>query len=196
MQRKLLMTHHTIPVYTISLPEYTVDKEPDYQAIGSKLDHLLHTHFPNRWLALRAIGLRDHPGRSLEELVSIILTTGTDRYDPNRLGVHADYYRNFTIDLHASPCFFTEQAPIGDSGMADAISHFYGGTMADRGYPIRLDLLMLYDLDQLAPVAIKWTPEGPQPSDVPPPPTESFEFTFRYPDRKQQALVGIVKILR
>ena len=67
--------------------------------------------------------------------------------------------------------------------MADTLIHFYEGTLADRGYSIRLDILMLYDLDQLQPL-----------NDCVP--EECYEFAFKHPDRKQEALLGVVKILR
>lgn len=67
--------------------------------------------------------------------------------------------------------------------MAETLLLFYEGTLADRGYSIRLDILMLYDLDQLQPVD-----DGL--------PEESYEFMFKYPDRKQEALLGVIKIFR
>jgi len=67
--------------------------------------------------------------------------------------------------------------------MADMVLHFYEGTLADRGYSIRLDILMLYDLDQLQPVYDQV-------------PEESYEFAFKHPERKHEALVGLIKILR
>ncbi len=76
----------SIPVYTISLPEYKIEPQTDWLAVGRKLDSLITTHFEGKWLAIRAIGLIDHPGRSLDDLVSTILELGTDKYDPQRRG--------------------------------------------------------------------------------------------------------------
>ena len=133
-----------------------------------------------------------------------IAEIGTDHYDPRRKGVHSAMYRDFTIHLHATACLVTDEglrsphyegrAP--GSMMGAFVSDFYGGTLYDRGYAVRLDLLMLYDLDALDPVPIRWTPEGPVPSTEPASPTESSAFTFKQPDQKQKALLGIVKILR
>src|SRR5689334_14197600 len=103
------MMRNTIPVYTISLPEYTVESEPDYRAVGGKLDRLIEARFPGEWMALRGIGLVDHPDRSLDDLVATILETGTDQYDPRRKGVHDEMYRGFTIHLHATPCRVTAE---------------------------------------------------------------------------------------
>ena len=52
----------SIPIYTISLPEYTAEEEPDYPAVGRKLDQVIETHFPDKKMAIRGISLVDHPG--------------------------------------------------------------------------------------------------------------------------------------
>src|ERR1051326_346508 len=94
---------HSIPIYTISLPEYTVEREPDGLSIGQKLDRLIETHFAGNRVAIRGIGLVDHPGWSLDDLVATIQKLGTDRYDPDREAVHGDFGTGVPIDLHAGP---------------------------------------------------------------------------------------------
>ncbi len=178
---------HSVPVYTIALPEYKIEPDTDWPAVGRKLDNLLMTHFQGRRLAIRSIGLVDHPGLSLDDLVSTILQLGTDRYDPQRNGRY--YSRDAKDDIWAGACLVTEEGLKSDeehlegSLMAEVTHLFYEGTLADRGYSVRLDVVMLYDLDQLQPL-----------NDSPP--EECYEFTFKYPDRKQEALLGIIKILR
>ena len=196
-----------IPVYTIALPEYTIEQEPDWLPIGRKLDQLIESHLPGKRLAIRGIGLVDHPGWSLDDLVSTILKLGTDRYDPKREAVHGDFGTGVRIDLHAGPCIVSKglrslrkkEQPLLDhpdySEMGRLVRLFYEGARADRGYSIRLDILMIYDLDQLQPAPIQWTPEGPVPGP-PPPPEDCSEFTFKHPDQKQKALLGVIKILR
>jgi hypothetical protein len=97
-----------IPVYTIALPEYTIEQEPDWLPIGRKLDQLIESHFPGKRIAIRGIGLVDHPGWSLDDLVSRILKLGTDRYDPQREAVHGDFGTGVPIDLHAGPCVVSQ----------------------------------------------------------------------------------------
>lgn len=70
-------------IITVSIPEYTVDAQPDYDAIGSRIDKVLRENFEGTYL-LRVLSMIDHPKYSLDELVDIILKTGTDKYDPNR----------------------------------------------------------------------------------------------------------------
>jgi hypothetical protein len=195
------------PVYTIALPEYTIEQEQDWLAIGRKLDWIIEAHYQGKRIAIRGIGLIDHPGRSLDDLVATILALGTDRYDPDREAVHGDFGTGVRIDLHAGPHIVTdrlrslrpkdreEAAQPGYSAMGKLVSLFYGGALADRGYSIRLDVILIYDLDQLQPCPIQWTSEGPMPGP-PPPPEASCEFTFKHPDQKQQALLGVIKITR
>lgn len=201
------MLNDVVPVYTIALPEYTIEQEPDWLPIGRKLDQLIETHFQGKRLAIRGIGLVDHPGWSLYDLISTILALGTDRYDPTRRAVHGDFGTGVPIDLHVGPHIVSgrlrslrrkdqEAASRPDySAMGEVVGLFYEGAVADRGYPIRLDILTIYDLDQLQPVPIQWTPVGPVPGR-PLPPEDSSEVTFKHPDHKQKALLGVIKILR
>src|SRR5262249_23540759 len=95
---------HPISVLEIALPEYEAAPETDWAAVGRKLDGLIAARFPGRRIAIRGSGLVDHPDKPVDSLAAAILEAGTDRYDPQRRGVHEDYYRHFTIDLFAEPC--------------------------------------------------------------------------------------------
>jgi hypothetical protein len=180
-----------LPVYTISLPEYKSERQTDWLSVGRKLDRLIITHFEGKRLGIRCIGLVDHPDRTLEELVSVILELGTDKYDPHREGLY--YSCEEVSHIWAGPCLVTQEGltsqvlPLSEelegSFMAEVTLLFYEGALADRGYSVRVDVVMLYDLDQLQPVNAH-------------PPDECYEFAFKYPDRKQEALLGVIKILR
>jgi hypothetical protein len=145
------------------------------------------THFQGRRLAIRCIGLVDHPDRTLESLVSTILESGTDKYDPHREGLY--YTSDEVSHIFATSCLVTEEGlksheeHLEGSLMAEITLLFYEGARADRGYSVRLDVLMLYDLDQMQPVNDHI-------------PEECYEFSFKHPDRKQEALLGLIKILR
>ncbi len=56
---------------------------------------------------------------------------------------------------------------------------FYDSARAERGYPLRIDLLLAYDLEQLRAV----------------PEQASMSFAFRDPTRKRDALLAIVNVL-
>ncbi len=79
--------------------------------------------------------------------------------------------------------------------MGEVVDLFYGGTLADRGYAIRLDIIMIYDLNQLEPCPIQWT-SGRANRGPAPPPEENCAFNFKHPERKPEALLAIIKILR
>jgi hypothetical protein len=66
--------------------------------------------------------------------------------------------------------------------MAEFVEIFYDGALIDRGYSVRLDLLMIYDLDALEPV-------GALPLE------ECCEYSFMDLTDKRNALLGIIKIL-
>ena len=117
----------SIPVHTISLPEYRVEHKPNYQVVGRKLDAIVQKHFAAKNIAIRAISLADHPALSRHELVSLITELGTDKYDPQRKGVLHDFYAPFQIDLHALPCTVLENALVsshckGSSVMGECVA--------------------------------------------------------------------------
>jgi hypothetical protein len=66
-------------VLTTSLPGYKPNQKPDCLKIGSKLDSLLKKKFYGKSIIIRCIGMRDHPGKTLDELADIVLKTGTDK---------------------------------------------------------------------------------------------------------------------
>jgi hypothetical protein len=192
-----------ISIHSVSIPEYTAEEKPDYSAVGRKLDPVIETHFPDRKMAIRCISLIDHPGLSLETLVATILELGSDWYDPEREGVNypasATVHHIFTTECIVvsgklqSPRYHGDHCPCG-SVLGPIVSDFYGGTILERGFPLRLDLLLICDLDHLE---MAGTPNDRglgenSPGGLP----DCGYYRFRYPDRKPEALLGIVKILR
>ena len=180
------MTNRVVPVYSIALPEYTVEKQPNYALVGRALDQVIEMHFAGKEIVLRAVGLVDHPGLSLEELLAMIQVHGTDRYDPNKEGLHYGPQIPGNVTLHALKCRVTdrlrsphyegERCPSG-SVMGEVVDNFYGGARLDRGYSVRLDVLMVYSLDQMEMLGTCY-------------------YRFRDPARKQDAMLGLVAILR
>lgn len=182
---------------SVSVPEYTVKKKPDYLAIGAKLDKVIESNFKGRSIAVRGVGMIDHPGLKLDDFISNILKLGTDKYDLQRKGVSHEEFEPYSPDMHALPCTVTDSGLVSDlckelpSVMAEVIKDFYEGARIDRGYPVRLDLLLIYDL-ALLERASKLDETKPRTS----PHLEPYLFRFKGPARKLEALLGIVKILR
>ena len=61
--------------------------------------------------------------------------------------------------------------------MGAVVRDFYEGARLDRGYSVRLDVLMLYDLDLMEML-------------------DECYYKFRDPARKQDAMLGLIAIQR
>lgn len=169
-------------IIEINIPEYAVDKEPDYRSIGKLLDNILKQHFLEKSVLVRGIASSEHSGKSLEELIEIINLKGTDRYDPNQAGDRYDNMENKHIDLFAFPANVTQSADI----CHQIIYGFYYSSISVHGRPMRIDVVTIYDANQMTQVIHKY--EGRND-------TKDDGFVFKYPKDKQSALIGIIKIL-
>jgi len=172
-----------IPIYTINLTEYQVTTKPDYKAIGVFVDNELKKHFMGQMVGLRALGSQEHPGKSIDDLVEIIKRDGTDRYDSERNGDRYDNIENKHIDL-----FLLRRKISAKSKIFWQLAwSFYESPLKLRGTSVRVDLLVIYDLAKLKAVRTTHTHEGY-------PVTKRDGFVFREPDKKNEAVLGIVKI--
>jgi hypothetical protein len=187
-----------VTVVTLALPTYTVTEPPDAEA----LDDLLCKTFGQdgeREIGLRSVSLIDHPTHTHDSLGDVIMATGTDRYDPQRKGPLHEAYDPYGVELHVVPCMVSATSlrssmcdgrtfyGTTESVMAEAVSDFYVGPPVDRGgVPLRIDLVTVYDLALLDGIRIPFHGD-----EIPP----LSACRFRYPDRRRQAVVGLVKIL-
>jgi len=145
-------------------------------------------------LAIRALSLTDHPQLSLEQFVAMILQIGTDKYDPQRKSIFNEFDAYYP-DMHDGRCLVRNGrlvlGPGESSEGADIIRTFYENAPKDRGYPLRIDVLTVYDFHQLTS-ATKDDPNAPGVS----PRLERLLFRFKDPGNKVQALLGVIQILR
>ncbi len=187
----------TIKVVTISVPEYTVDTKPDYFLIGNKVDKAIEDNFENGKYIYRALGIDDHPHMTLDKLVSVILKLGTDKYDPGRKSVCHEQYSVYDYDVQAGSFEIrnskivilpTDNYP---TLFGDTIYDFYENAPQDRGCPVRVDLLVLYDLDKLEPAKLM----NPDTMRVDPR-LEKYLYKFKDRENKRDAFLGIIEILR
>ena len=174
---------------TISIPEYTIDKQPDYIAVGSKIDKVAIENFDGRFL-VRELSIIDHPQYNLDKLVSVILKTGTDKYDPNRKGVAHEEFEPYKPDLQAGEVIVKGGKIVGESFSED-IRRFYENTLLDRGYRLRIDLIVLYDPKQMVQAE---KVDHAKPSTQPH--LERYLWRFKDSENKPNAVVGIIKILK
>jgi hypothetical protein len=186
-----------VKVIAVSVPEYNVGSRPDYLKIGRKVDAEIVKYFKDGKYIYRAVGINDHHGGILEQMVQTILETGTDRYDPNPKSVCHEQFCVYDYDIHAGSFEIKESkiviAPTDKipSLFGDTIYDFYENAPLDRGYPVRIDLLLLYDPDKMELAGLK-KPDSPRVS----PDLEKYLYRFKDRKNQQKALLGIVKILR
>lgn len=170
-----------VRILQVSLPQYTVNPEPDHKAIGKLVDDELRTHFMGQTVVVRGISSDAHPGKSIDELVEIIGRDGTDRYDPTRVGDRYENIQRRHIDLFA----FRRKVTPSMQLFKDMSWGFYHGGISIHGAPIRIDILIVYDAARLKRVTHQY--EGR--TDV-----KRDGFVFTDPERKREALLGILCI--
>lgn len=187
----------------LGLPAYDLNKEPDFNVIGLQIEAKIGESFPKQCLGMRGISLADHPGKSAEDMQYLILKHGTDRYDPNRKGVHHEMDEKFGIELHIVPIkydgeflcpHYQGKAREGLSVIGSFLEDFYLGAKIDRGYPLRIDLLLFYELDKLEVVQMKWLKGRAVHTKLYLAPRDSSCFRFKEPEKKQEALVGLIHL--
>jgi len=186
----------TTKVIEVHLPEYHIKKKPDYDKLGKKVDKVIEKSFPNGKYILRALGSDDHPNLSLNKLADIVLKTGTDRYDPNRKGVCHDEFSGYDYNIQAGTFEIKNNKLIVEGNnyptiFGDIIYHFYEHTPLDRGYAIRIDLLLIYNPKQLTK-ARKFHPKARSVRKG----LNNYLYKFKHPENKKDALLGIIKILK
>jgi len=171
-----------IPVYQVAVPEYHVRSPPDHKAIGRKIDAVLKRHFMGQKVVIRCLGSQEHPGKSVDGLVHIIKFLGTDRYDPDREG---DRYENVS-GKHID--FFAIDFRISEKGryLENFIEPFYHWPKKLRGYPVRIDIVIVYDRAKVKRVLHRYEDRID---------TKRDGFAFKDHSDKPGAIKGIVRIL-
>jgi len=71
-----------IKLIEVHLPEYNINKKPNYLKLGKKVDTILEKSFPDGKYIIRAIGSEDHKRLSLNKLVNIFSRTSTTMLFP------------------------------------------------------------------------------------------------------------------
>lgn len=172
-----------IPVYELDLPEYQVDKEPDHEAIGNKVDAFIKQHFLGQYIAVRCLGSSEHPGKSVDQMIEIIKKLGHDRYDPARQGDRYENNEGKQIDIFA----FDYQIDKDSKIFSTFTWPFYHWCIERSGKPVRIDIIIIYDPTKLNQIEFTYAGrehEGPR----------SDGFTFKDPKNKRGAIKAIIKI--
>ena len=172
----------SVPIYVISLPNYRLDKEPDYLRWGKAVDEVIKKHFIGKEIAIRALSLADHPRMTTDKMIHTIIKTGSDKYDSTRQSFWHKWevYKDKGIEL------FLTKIKVGKNFhfMHEVFSDFFEGAVADRGYAVKLDIITIYDPSKLECIPIQYSD-----NDI-----GEDAWKFLYPHKKQEALLGIIKI--
>ncbi len=171
-----------IPVYQISVPEYHVKSRPDHKAIGVKIDRVIKRHFLGKKVAIRCLSSNEHKGKSINDIIRIIKRDGTDRYNPQRKGDRYENIEGKPIDFFALDFMVTAKGKY----MEQFIEPFYTWSIKLKGKPTKLNLIIVYNLSKLKRVVHQY--EGR--TDI-----KRDGFVFKDTENKNQALMGIIKIL-
>lgn len=149
-------------------------------SLGNAVDKIIEQNFRGKDVAIRAISLADHPGKSLEEMIALIRETGTDKYDPDRKSFwqEFDVYKNKGIEMFATKVKVEKNFHF----MHEVFGDFFEGTVEDRGYAVKLDVVILYDPAKLQNIPIEHSQ-----NDI-----EECAWKFLVPDKKAEALLGVI----
>lgn len=170
-------------VITVPLREYQVRTEPDHRSISTPVDAVIRTNFPGCRIVARGVSADDHPGLTVDGLIKIILSTGTDRYDPDRPGDRYENIQNKHIDL-----FGFRRTVTPRMRLFEQLSWgFYHGSIEIRGRPTRLDIVTIYDATLLRAVFHQYDGREDRKRDG---------FRFVDPEHKADAVLGVIKLGR
>jgi len=165
-------------ILEIDLPGYDVKEKPDWESLGEKIDVAIRKNFSGR-IAVRCLGVKDHPGKTVDEMIELIRQLGTDRYDPKRVGNGYENVENRKIDIFALDYDIKEDTKIMDN----MIKSFYVYPIEDGQDPVRIDIVLIYDCSKLKNVP--HTYKGREDVKI-----DGFIFTGDPKD----ALLGIIKV--
>lgn len=169
------------PIYSVFISEYNLTNKPDYEKIGAILDKEIQNHFMGKHIATRCLSMQDHPKMTLDTLIEYIDKNGTDKYDTERkMSVAHDFYTEKGVELFLSPVVVSPQL----KHMSEIIGDFYEGAMEDRGYAMKIDLIVIYDLKKLELIPIQYD-DG----------IGNDAFKFKDSQNKHNAVIGFIKIL-
>ncbi|MEK6955665.1 MAG: hypothetical protein AABW52_03320 [Nanoarchaeota archaeon] len=199
-----------IPVYQVTIPEYNIErlkklhkkkiKDPsfgekfegdwhlrhihDADKIGAKIDNCIRKYFLGKHVGIRVLGSNEHPGKSVNDLIKIIKKIGHDRYDPKRKGDRYENVQNRKIEIFAFDYVINKT----DEYLKYYIEPFFCWCIEDRGYPTKIDIVIIYDMKQLEAVPHHY--KGREHEEI-----KTDGFVFKNPERKSESVLAFIKVL-
>lgn len=172
-----------IPIYKISLPEYNFHNKPNFDEIGNKIDSVLKEKYLGMDILVRVLGSQEHPGKTVDDLIEIIKTNGTDRYDASREGDRYKNIENKHIDFFAMPFSITSRGEY----FKFLLEPFYHYPSITRdASPVRIDIAIIYNPEKVEIVEHQY--EGREGE------IKKDGYIFKDNKNKPDAILGIICI--
>ena len=174
--------YNLTPGFSIRIPSRFWKMKPDFKTIGSILDNILKTNYLNRHIAIRGLSSKEHPDMNKTILINTIFQLGHDRYDPLRKGDRYENIESKHID------FFALDFSVNESGryFEHLIEPFYFWSIVDRGYPLKVDTVIIYDINKISVVNHSYKGRENE--------IKKDGFIFKDPSNKPDALLGVIDI--
>jgi len=162
----------------LTCPTYKFDENIDLKNISLIIDNSLIDNFYDKNVVLRGVQSEKH-NISKQEIINHILATGSDKYETTsskEVNVSDEQ-----IDLFGYGCKINK-SPITLS----IIEGFHKWKPKSLEKPqLKVDIWMIYDANQLNNIEYNHSYYGVKASDG---------YTFKNPDDKQTALIGVIVI--
>ena len=157
---------------------------PDFTQTAEKIITALQANINVPIILLRLLSSKDHPGKSKNELSSLIQKLGHDRYDPTRKGDRYENIENKQIDFFALLLDLNStDAPVIVTHALQSFFHFPQRANQD---PIWVDLGIVYDPHQIDMVPHQY--EGREGE------IKTDGFAFRDPNNKPAAILTLLNL--
>lgn len=171
------------PWLNIEIPKAYYDCKPDFSKIGKKIDTVLKQNFLGQDVVIRALGSQEHKSKNIDEMIEIIRKIGHDKYDPKRKGDRYENIEGKRIDFFALPFKIEKNGHYAEQ----FLEPFYFWPIHERGYPVRVDILIVYNPSGLSAVEHSYKGRKKEIKDD--------GFVFKYPSNKPGAVKAIIKII-
>ena len=181
------MKKQKVPIYELNLPQYDVSRtlsEEDYRAISSRIDEIIKKQYSGKDVVLRSISSSMKQG-SIDDVVAQIQNCGTDyEVEGKKFKVSDDWKKDAKADLFGAKAKVTDESEM----LYRAIKAFYELPKDNDGNstPQKADIVMIYDASKLEQITYKSKRTGKIKKDA---------YNFLSPEQKQEALIGIIKII-
>ncbi len=198
-----------VPIYIIEIPSYEVDKidilsgekyfteygtaipieywnkKPSFSEISQPIVQFLRKHHLGEKVGIRLISSKEHPEKTLGELIEIIKKIGHDRYDDKRKGDRYENVEHEKIDLFMLEIEIgKENGEDSEEQMQHAFASFYLYPFKHGKHPNKIDLGIIYDLKAFESVVHNYSNKERE--------SKTDGYIFKSSDNRSEAIKGIL----